>query len=847
MLRTPSSPRASSAFLTSWSFCVVLALAISGCGGGGSGGAPGPAPSSNEVRDSLEGLGISVAPTPRLGDDGAPLPDSFSPAGPTYQVDPRMELFLGGFRLGNSAAVATLIEDVSANPAGPNGLIAPERMLEQSAAEAPWWTEDLPDNTFRHTLRAAAAADQDGDGLQEIVTVFYEEPQLKLQTLKRGSGGGYETSESTLLFNTPGIVNVSIAAGDFDGDMHDDLAVGYATSVQAVLLRVTRDENGSYSIEPNTTRTFAPNLDEPSMELILEAGNVDDDGSSELVVVFNETDGNFNAPSMTCRFYVLDDRANGFDVMESGFVQGFEPGVGLQVAAVADVSLGDIDGDNRDEIVFAGVSSLDQNCSGVPYVMVALDDATQAFASIGADRRDVTFDGCAGDDIEFDVRFVHVETLDIDGDGIDEVLCNQLVFEDWAHASPWTLVPDYSLTGSQIVDDTQDESLFDPSTTAIATGDVDGDGREDVVIYGDLRASNGTQVGLRVFGLKEGETHVESLGRMTATSPNHFVNPVVLAVNVDDDTAVMRFMGEHELVYVEPIVAAVIAAPPCKMGIGQNTDACQSSFGNSASTGTEVERSVSVSVSAMAGMKSPTELLGISVAFQAKIERKVGFSKGRQYELERTVNFTTGPNEDTVVFTTTPVDLYAYQIIAHPDPTFLGRIVHVQLPREPIYLQVEREFYNAHVAPGGLIIDDSILAHRIGDPDSYPTRQEKDALLAQYGGLENGPQTVGQGGGEVELALEVGEQWNEGFALALGFEVTAKTTLPTFELEISVGVETEKEIKWTSGFSTTYSGVVGSIDAAHYQAEAYAFGLFTYPRFDPNNQQQFQVIDYWVE
>jgi hypothetical protein len=823
-----------------------LALALSaGCGGGGGGG--GTTASGNDVEESLNGLGIDTAPSVRRDDNGEPLPDSFSPAGPTYEVDRRVELYLGGFRLGNSAAVATLIEDVATNPAGAGGLIAPDRLFEQFTAEAPWWTEDVPDNTFRRTLRASAAADQDGDGVQEVVTVFYVEPQLRLQTLKRGSGGGYETSEATLLFNTPGITNVSLACGDFEGDMHDDLAVGFASSVQAVLLRVTKDENGVYSIEPNTTRTFVPNLSAPSMELVLEAGNLDDDGASELVVVFNESDGSFTSPALTCRFYALDDLAHGYEVMESGFVQGFEAGVGLQVAAVADVSLGDIDGDNRDEIVFGGVSFLDHDCSGVPYVMVALDDATSSFAALGADRRDVAFQNCAGDDIEFDVRFVHVETFDIDGDGIDEVLCNQLVFEDWAHAAPWTLVPDYSLPSTEIVDDTQDESVFDPSTTSIATGDFDGDGREDIVIYGDLRNASGTQVGLRVFGLPEGETQVTSLGRMTATSPNHFVNPVVLAVNVDDDTAVMQFMGEHELVYVEPIVAAVIAAPPCKFGIGQNTDACQSSFGNSASSGTEVERSVSVSVSAMAGMKSPTELFGFSVAFQAKIERKVGFSKGREYTLERTVNFTTGPNEDTVVFTTTPIDLYAYQIVSHPDPTFLGRIVHVQLPREPIYLQVEREFYNAHVAPGGLIVDDSILAHRIGDPESYPTRQEKDALLAQYGGIENGPQTVGQGTGEVELALEVGEEWNEGFALELGFEVTAKTTLPTFELEISVGVSTEKEIKWTSGFSTTYSGVVGSIDAAHYQQEAYAFGLFTYPRFDPNNQQQFQVIDYWVE
>lgn len=821
-----------------------LALLGLACGGGGGGGSP--TTGGNEVEESLHGLGIDTSESPRLDDNEEPLPDSFAPLGPTFPVDRRVEVFLGGFQLGSSAAVATLIEDVATNPAGPNGLIAPERLFEQFSAEAPWWTEDLPDGTFRRTRRASVAGDQDGDGVQEVVTVFYDEPQLRVQTLRRGSGGGYETSEATLLFNTPGIENVSLACGDFDGDMRDDLAVGFTTAIHGVLLRVSRDEGGAYSIEPNTTRTFDPNLDDPSLELILEAGNLDDDGASELVVVFNEADGSFHAPSLTCRFYALDDRASAYAVLESGFVQGFEPGVGLQVAAVADVSLGDIDGDNRDEIVFGGLSELDPNCEGVPYVMVALDDATYSFAALGADRRDVSFPGCAASGNDFDVRFVHTETFDVDGDGVDEVLCNQLVFEDWSNAAPWTLVPDYSLEPREIVDDTQSESLYDPSTSTIATGDFDGDGREDILLYGDLRDGTNNQVGLRVFSLPIGETQIERIGRLTASASEHFVNPVLVTVDVDQDTPVMRFTGEHELVYIEPIVAAVIAAPPCKAGIGQNTDVCQSTFGNTSSTGTEVQRSASFSVSGMIGAKSPTEMFGFSVGIQRKLDVKATFSKGRTYTLSRSVNFTTGPNEDTVVFTTTPVDLYTYQVISHPDPTFVGREFRMQLPREPIYLQVERGFYNAHVQDG-LLVDDSILAHRIGDPESYPTNAEKNSLLAQYGGLENGPQTVGQGTGQTELQLVVGEEWNEGFALEIEYTKTWKTTIGGFEVEISIGAGVESEIQWTSGLETTYGGVVGSIDAAHYQQEAYAFGLFTYPRFDPNNQQQFQVIDYWVE
>ena len=76
-----------------------------------------------------------------------------------------------------------------------------------------------------------------------------------------------------------------------------------------------------------------------------------------------------------------------------------------------------------------------------------------------------------------------------------------------------------------------------------------------------------------------------------------------MPVNVDHDTALIQYSEpESHLIFTEPVVIAAIAAPPCQEGIGQNTDACTTSYGNSQSTGTESERSVTLSASLSVGV-----------------------------------------------------------------------------------------------------------------------------------------------------------------------------------------------------------------------------------------------------
>ena len=48
------------------------------------------------------------------------------------------------------------------------------------------------------------------------------------------------------------------------------------------------------------------------------------------------------------------------------------------------------------------------------------------------------------------------------------------------------------------------------------------------------------------------------------------MNPMLIAVDADNDNVMLyKYKNEHVLDFIEPIVLAVLAAPPCEEGIRQ--------------------------------------------------------------------------------------------------------------------------------------------------------------------------------------------------------------------------------------------------------------------------------------
>jgi hypothetical protein len=798
-------------------------------GNAGTAGSAGSAPATACERDpvcrSLSALGVDTETTSRLARGGEPLPDSWNPLGGARRsLYPKMELFAGGMRAAGAASHASVLElhdDDAAEAARDHRLM---RELGDTA-----WTAA--------PVHAAVAGDIDGDGVQEIAGVWLDAGVLKLRVV---SDVESSDRQADVVLGDYAAQSVSVAAGDFDGDGRDELAVAVVLRNETHVLFVD-DERARFAVDARQALEIPRVAPTAELRWKLAAGNLDNDAAAELVAVANEVT-DWSSGAATSEYRVWDDLGADGAELDGGPV--VVRAGSLYTALTAGAAIVDMDNDGLGEVVLAGITSYDQNQGTLHYAMATLDDASNRFAPIAGKHFGVKVDQTDSSSPPR-YRTVWVNGLDIDGDLVPELQVNEYVFGNLSQPSGSDTWPErYRISLGDFQPNGGRDFDFATENSAMAVGDVNGDRRDDIVCLGPEKED------IRVFGLT-GVTPafsrfltipVTELERTSSTSP------LLVPVNVDRDTAVLEYTQvESDFVFTEPVVLAAVAAPPCAEGIGQNTDACRTSFGHGTSEDVTTENSVTLSASMTFGVSFEDRLFTQSqVEIEATATIASTHTESHGYTVEKSVTFTTGAMEDAVVFTTVPYDRYVYTVLSHPDPEMVGHTMTVNVPREPLTLMVERDFYNEHVVEGSPKIDAEIFQHRPGDVASYPSLADKNALIRLFGGLDNGPMSTDQGTGEKTLGIDVGSAYATGSELAIGFEFGAKLTFGGVMAGFTVGAETSDSLTVTSGSSTSYSGTVGAIDAGHFADEQYSFGLFTYPYETPSGRK-FQVVNYWVE
>ena len=514
-------------------------------------------------------------------------------------------------------------------------------------------------------------------------------------------------------------------------------------------------------------------------------------------------------------------------------------------AVVADIDFGDVDGDSLAEVVMGGLAEFHTGCERYDAFVTVRDDAQHALAEIDTDSFDAFFRNCPAFG-PWRLRFVHIAAFDLDGDGIDELHANRRVYEDLAGSGELTLI--HELPQELFVDrDSDAGARISSASTALATGDVTGDGRENLIVYTQWQGD------IHIWGLPSiesiGFAELSSLDVISRFNTQDRVEPILLPVNLDTDSPVLKYSdGEYELAFTEPIVIAVLAAAPCATEIGQNVDACATAFGQGESTTTDSELTVTVKAGVHTGVESEAKLplIGdVSSSLKDSLTFSASQSAGEAYTVEKSRTFTTGSLEDGVVFSTIPYDRYTYTILSHPDPDFVGATVVISLPREPIILKVDRNFYNVTITESSIQIDDEVFDHTPDDLSNYPSESRKNQLLSRYGGLENGPISVGQGSGSSGLEIAVSTEVSRGGSLGLEYEREVEVTAGPAMVGFSVGYGVDANLTVTSGSQTTYSVEVGDLDGSNFAANQYSYGIFTYVQ--SLGDQEFEVINFWVE
>ena len=833
---------------------------------------------SAAVEDVLTRLGVDIADTPRIDAVGDAYPDSYSPFGPRLTVteiplegggvDTRIggtqELAMLGFQLAGRTAHASVIDNLI-EPLLPS---TPSVLYEREDADAPWADQGSPGEQFRDV----AAADVDGDGLQELVFAFLEGGQVHLliRDLDDLGAADFDMVVQAPIGSFP-LAELRLAAADFDQDGADELALALVSTVDPGVRRaeghivILDDAAGDYA-ELHALSFLTDDADS-SLSVVLEPGNIDYDGPTELVVVRNESAG--GSPSPRAFYHVFDDALADFAELASDRIVATVDAA-THPAVVADVAIGNLDADKAGEILFGGLTEIQQTCEPVEHFMMVLDDRVRGLGALAASVSPVN---PPSDCPEFDpwtVAFVHANALDIDGDGDNEIQVGQYVFEsvpgvgmNWSSGAVSTSLSDTLLFPSGATGGL----VLERGTNALIVADMNGDGREDLVSF---RQGNPD---IEVYGTGLGGiTRIASVAVVEESSLTA-LDPVLVAINPDLEGQVLEYLGDHKLIFTEPLIQAVLAAPPCTEGIGQNTDACTTTWGRFESSGTKGEASITVSSGRTVGFEVDGGVSQLEFSMKATFLTALSTGFTDAYELTKSVTFTTGPLEDAVVFTSVPLDHYTYRVIAAKDPADIGNELTLGIPRDPVTRIAERSAYNDSLREDDLRIDESVFQHTIGDTESYPNVVEKDALLQQMHslvddvrgtyaailenlplfdalpaqeGLESQVVGVGIGGGETEVAVEISQENSLGASLEIGVEVEVEATAVVI-VGASLGLSTEWGFNMSFGSGTSYVGTVGSIPADQIAENDYSFGLFTYLQSDPTSGKEFQVVNYWVE
>ena len=808
----------------------VLSLTVVACSSGddsGGGGGTRVTPATT-VEGALDNFQIDTTQTPRLDSDGDPLPDDYAPFGSSAAIERFAELAFLGFE---TELVAGSRLSIAKERPDQNGNFSAELLHSIPTSETPWIVSSgiNPVN-----VRAAAAGDFDGDGIEELAVVYHEfdEPFIELIIID-DEADEFATSQP-IIVSDKDPDGLAITAGDFNGDSRHDVAVGIVlpTGGEVVFL-----EQGAEGLELTADSvTITPVEAGWTYHMAMDAGNLDYDLGQELAIVFNERSGSEGRS----QHLVLDDARRSRAVLSSGPIRG-EVDAEVFTAQVGDVSFGNLDEDPLDELVLGGLTNISGTTTSIKswgYLITVLDDAKRNLVQVTATKFDPQWQRLSESGQALSLNYLHVNALDIDGDGIDEIQANQFIFEDFINAPPWTEA--YAIPDGEIIWESGDGSRrFGPTDSAMEVGDVNSDRREDIVYISDAQGD------VRVWALSiDGFSEIDRI----SADPGEG-RPLIVPVNVDDDSIALEYSdGTYQLVFTEPMVIAAMAAAPCNEAWGQNPDACRTSYGTAESSTTSTETSQTITASASVGFSVEFSALGVSVGGAeaiATFSEEATEVQGTAYTLTQRVEHTTGPIEDGVLFTTIPIDQYTYTIVSHPNPELVGGEVVVSLPREPITVLTRREFYNAAILADAFHVDERVFEHVAGDPTSYPNRGEQATLLSQYEGIQSREVDVGEGGGSVSVGVSVYEEISSGSSYSWNASVDIKATAGVVVTGMSIGYGEGKTITLSSGSETSYTGTVANLDEENFTANPYSFGLFSYVYSDPGGQQ-FEVLNYWV-
>jgi hypothetical protein len=488
--------------------------------------------------------------------------------------------------------------------------------------------------------------------------------------------------------------------------------------------------------------------------------------------------------------------------------------------------VGDLDADGLNEILFIG----EPVNSGVYYMMILEPNWDEDSGS---------FEFSFKPDYEsFNGVYIQLITpicaiADFDGDGKKEFMGHRHMYEN------------LSETGGLFTKKSTVTDIYNPTNwgtygsawdCSLAVGDFDGDMKADIAYITDSFHE------LFCLGFNDaGDWVRKGTGNITDTGVNY---PYVTMGDYDGDSIVVEFL-ESETLFSDPHPIAVLASNPFWSGVDM---VGTTSFGTTTGSQVDREKSVGFSVGFSVGYESEG-LFGLwSASVKTSFESSFDWTATESVSIVETYTYTT-ENEDKVVFTAIPYDVYYYTVIQAPDPDMVDKVITVNLPRKPVTLPVERTYYNANNG-GALDIDATVLTHIVGDPLTYPTYVMAGELIGLGGGegimMSTEMMGVGEGSGSTSIEMSVTNANGSGFAFDFSVTIEAEAGVGGFTAGTSEGFHYGESYSITTSDGMLYGGEVSNIPANDYDPDmGFSWGLFSYR--DTLGSEKFIVVQYYIE